>query len=468
MSKSKRSKRVKRIRQWSALTMLMSLGVILWVLVAAREKGEPVAAARAKVEELTSVLNTRAESSRIAFEDVTDECGLDGFRHFPGERGALLPEDMGSGVAVSDYDGDGREDVYLVNFTAPLIPDPAAPIDGPGRNALFRNESIPGRIRFVETTPAAGVGLEHYGMGACWGDYDNDGRPDLYVTGYGPNCLFRNDGDGTFTDVTEDGGVGGAFFSTGCSWGDYNLDGHIDLYVTNYVDFVYKESGRVQQSLQNDTETPYTLNPSSYEPVANQLYRNNGDGTFTDVASELNVADTGGRSLGALWVDMDLDGRQDLYVANDVSANAAFRNTHSESGPGFEDIAAKALIADYRGAMGLATDDYDRDGDFDLLVTHWLAQENALYVNNLGIIGSRDDSAGTGRGAVTADTSAEAANELLYFDEADLFGLGQSSLDMVGWACGFADFDNDGWSDLWIVNGSTLNDPADPTRLKEL
>ncbi len=276
-------------------------------------------------------------------------------------------------------------------------------------------------------------------MGAAWGDYDSDGDVDLYVTAYGDNVLYENRGNGTFEDVTQRSGTNDPRFSTGCNWADYDRDGDLDLYVCNYVNIVYRGSDRGVVERQYATEQPFTLNPSSYEPSPNALFRNRGDGTFEEVAAASGVADGNGRSMSASWVDLDNDGWQDLYVANDVSINGVFRNKADGT---FEDIGPSSLAADYRGAMGIAVSDIDDDLDQDVLITHWIAQENALYRNMM----------------IDPASGRDSPNRAWFHDAADDVGLGQISLDMVGWATGFCDFDNDGLRDLWIVNGSTLQE----------
>ncbi len=374
-----------------------------------------------------------ADVPAVGFADATAAAGIR-FRHFNGTRTHRLPEDMGSGLAWGDCDDDGLPDLYLVNFAGPLgtTPEEAAALPG---NALYRNR---GDGTFADITAESGAGLHHFGMGATWADYDDDGDLDLYVTAYGPNVLLRNDGACRFTDVTAAAGVAGATdeFSAGAAWGDYDGDGDLDLYVTNYVRFDESLSGTT--SLQFGEAVPFTLNPASYEPALNRLYRNDG-GRFVDVAAELGVTDPTGRSLSASWCDFDLDGDLDLYVANDISDNAMYRN----DGGVFTDVSAPSLTADYRGAMGLAVADADGDGDADFFVTHWIAQENALYFNH--------------REVNPAD--------LFFADVAEMMGLGYTGLEYVGWATGFIDYDNDGRRDLFVVNGHTFEDPADTTRL---
>ncbi len=428
---------------WSVVILLTSV-VLVYVTIYLKPRIDPAQpSADGSVAGLTSVLTRTVtpESAPFRFNEERALSGID-FRHFPATRNSLLPEDMGSGLAWGDYDNDGDPDLFLVNFSGSILA--AIPDDQAGRSALYRND---GQGHFEDVSAPAGVDRASFGLAACWGDYDNDTDLDLYVTNYGPNILYRNNGDGSFTDITEQTNVGDDRFSGGCNWGDFNNDGHIDLYVSNYVAFTYRDTDVTQRSRQYGSETPYTLNPSSYPPAGNRLYKSNGDGTFSEVAQAAGVANTQGRSLGATWFDFDSDGWIDLYVANDVSANGVFRNRGDGT---FDDIGASSLTADYRGAMGLAVGDYEHDGDQDLFVTHWIAQENAFFEN------------------MTSERMLDATgNERLFFmDTAEMVGLGQISLRMVGWATGLADFDNDGYLDLWVVNGHTLERSEDHTRLQ--
>jgi hypothetical protein len=438
------SKRQRLVSGWGGVTLAAVLVLGLFAMVGKSRLDPYETRADGSVQGLTSVLSREVADEMVTFrlEEVSSPAGID-FRHFPAVRRSLLPEDMGSGLAWGDYDDDGDPDLLLVNFKGSILEDGPESAAG-GRSALYRNE---GDGTFTDVTAALGLAQAVYGLGACWGGYDDDGDLDLYLSNYGPNRLYRNDGAGGFSDVTQQAGVGDERFSAGCAWADYDRDGAIDLYVTNYVDFAFRPEDRERATRQSGAEIPYTINPSSYPPVANRLYRNNGDGSLTDVAEAAGVADPEGRSLGVAWFDFDADGWIDLYVANDVSANGVYRN---RGDGGFEDIGASSLAADYRGAMGLAVGDYEHDGDPDLFVTHWVAQENAFFEN-----------------MYSEDIPDEAGRRRLFFmDSADTLGLGQISLRMVGWATGFADLDNDGHLDLWVANGNTLERREDPTRLK--
>jgi len=341
---------------------------------------------------------------------------------------------MGAGLAWGDFDRDGDDDLFLVAAGGALTADPSewAPC------ILYENLGD-GTFALVTGFPD----LRIVGMGAAWGDADGDGWLDLAVTGYRSLFLLRNR-DGVFqideTLPSPDG------YWAAPSWADFDQDGDLDLYVTGYVRYEEPTPGEaLKSSQQYGAAVPYTLNPASFEPERNLLFKNDGSGRFEEVAAELGVDNPAGRSLSALWHDWDDDGRLDLYIANDISDNAFFVNRED----GFSDSSLESWIADYRGAMGLAAGDWNRDGDDDLFVTHWVAQENALYDSLL------------------ADTATEGKTPLLVFsDKAVPLGLGQIALPLVGWGVGFADFDADGWLDLVVANGSTLENEDVPKRLK--
>jgi len=379
-------------------------------------------------------------ASGLRFTDVTGEAGIE-FRHFPFTRTSQIPEDMGPGTAWGDYDNDGDADLFLVNFAGPV----GTPSDDLAVSAatdrLYRNE---GDGTFADVTATAGVGRAHQGMGAAWGDYDADGDIDLFVTSWGEALLWTNQGDGTFAEGAASAGLGGHGFWTGASWADFDMDGDLDLYVVGYLQYAQDDSGAGSAS-RGDSDFPFTLNPSSYAPEPNRLYVNQGNGTFLDGAEAAGVRDPQGKGMSAAWVDLDQDGWLDLYVANDVSDNRLFHNRGDGS---FEDVSYQALVADYRGAMGIAVGDWDGDLDQDLFVTHWIAQENALYTSTLSEL----------RGSGAEGT-------LNFGDDSARSGLGQISLDMIGWATSFSDFNNDGWLDLWIANGSTMQARGDRAQL---
>lgn len=390
------------------------------------------------VEGITRSLDRDAQqgSTPIRFTDVTRTAGIR-FHHAPFRRTSQLPEDMGSGVAWGDYDGDGLVDLFFVNFAAPIGVSAEEMASSAATDRLYRNR---GDGTFEDVTARAGVGVAHRGMGAAWGDFDADGDRDLFVTSWGENLLWENLGDGTFRDVTRRAGMGGEGFWTGASWADFDRDGDLDLYVCGYVRYVPEKPG-APATRSGAADFPFTLNPSSYPPAINRFYVNRGDGTFDERAVAAGVLGEKGRSLSAAWADFDDDGLPDIYVANDVSDNLLYRNKGDGT---FEDLSYPALVADYRGAMGIAIGDWDADLDLDIFLTHWIAQENAMYSNMTATAGPR---------------------KLIFADEADRIGLGQISLDLIGWGTALVDLDHDGLLDLFVSNGSTFQKRDDPSKL---
>ena len=372
----------------------------------------------------------QAQDTGVRFVDVTDEAGIR-FSHFPGARTSVIVEDYGSGVAWGDYDHDGWLDFFAVNSTN-VVTDQAA-----HRGKLFRNQ---GDGTFADVTGDSGIVQIGLGMGAIWFDYNGDTRLDLFVTGVGWQTLYQNVGGGRFEDVTTASGLGVADgWSTGASVADYDLDGDLDLYVPHYVEFERSDS---QLSIAYKTEyglVPYTLNPLSYDPLTNYLYRNNGDQTFTEVGAEAGVRSVG-RSLQSVFADLSGDGLPDLYVGNDATNDELFINQGDGT---FQDEAEYARTADARGSMGIAVGDYDGDLDWDIWVTHWIAQDDALF-RNMG----KDQETGAVR-----------------FVDRIASDVGESSLDFVGWGVSFFDYDNDGWADVFVANGSTLERSEDRTQL---
>ncbi|HEX7024291.1 MAG TPA: FG-GAP-like repeat-containing protein [Gemmatimonadales bacterium] len=443
MPRDRITRRTRLLRVTAGLAVLFALvaGGLIWRSRAGRTVYRPGEAVEGLTDDLARSMPP--DYPRVAFTDVTESAGI-AFRHFQGTRSSWLPEDMGSGAAWGDFDGDGWVDLFVVNEAGPLdLPD-AERRRSPARSTLYRNNRDG---TFADVTDASGIDHRAMGMGAAWADYDNDGRLDLVITAFGENTLYHNNGDGTFTDRSAASGIGGIKgFWTGASWGDYDRDGFLDLYVTGYVRFVRRAGD--ERRMHDDAENPASLNPSSFAPERNLLYHNNRDGTFTELAARAGVSDTAGRGLSATWTDFDEDGWIDLYVANDVSDNALYRNLGNGR---FADDSHSAGVADYRGAMGLAVGDWDGDGDQDMVVTHWIAQENALYDNQLS--------------QLRAGAAPGKPVPLKFRDEADRYGLGQIALDFIGFGTSFLDYDNDGRLDLVVVNGSTFQDRNDPTRL---
>lgn len=467
--KARGSRRLRRV-VWTAAALLVLVavtGIVTWRI---RRENQPdeyvpgeaskditdVAADRGSSKPTTTLHSvTRAVSSRVVdrlldpgkklppgvpapfFTNVTKEAGLASFHQFAGARTSQLPEDMGSGVAWGDFDNDGLEDVFVVSGGGPLN----APVSQLAPSVLYRNLGN-GRFEKVKGFPD----LRIHGMGASWGDYDNDGRLDLVVTSYDRIYLFHNNGDGTFTDVSHQTGLDRyRGFWAGASWGDYNRDGYLDLYVCGYVQYKPASDKNGTTSEQFGMDVPYSLNPASFHPERNLLFRNNGNGAFTEVGKELGVSNPEGRSLVALWHDFNGDGWPDLYVANDISENKLYINHHGK----FVDAGKDAWVEEYRGSMGLAAGDFDRDGDDDLFISHWIAQGFALYQN---LLSEQRDKSGK--------------SELHFTDVAATTGVGEPSMQRVGWGTSFVDIDSDGWLDLLVANGSTFEDKqTNPHRL---
>ncbi len=423
------SKRRRKVL-WTAVLLVVGLAAVGFGLVRSyrQRQGAEYRPGEANPDITQSLAqNVPPGAPKPVFVDVTKEAGLDGFVTFAGARGSQLPEDMGPGVAWGDFDNDGDDDLFLVSAGGPL----GAPADTLAPSQLFENTGG-GHFRRVESFPDTRI----HGMGASWGDYDGDGWQDLVVTGYDALLLFHND-RGRFTldrrFATRKG------FWAGAAWGDYDNDGRLDLYICGYVKYVPSDAATAKVTEQYGTAVPFTLNPASFDPERNLLFHNKGNGVLEEVGARLEVDNPEGRSLSAVWHDFDGDGWLDLYVANDISDNVFFHNVKGT----FEEISHAAWVADYRGAMGLAVGDWNRDGDDDLFITHWLAQENALYDSMLKDTGS-----------------------LKFTDAADTFGLGQIALPVVGWGTEFFDLDSDGWLDLIVANGSTIETEEKPKKLK--
>ena len=361
----------------------------------------------------------------VAFEDRAAELGLLFQHRRHGTGRYLLPEIMGAGAALFDYDDDGDLDAYLVQG-AELEPGAAgANRNSPAGDRLFRNELVEsGELRFVDATDGSGIDANGYGMGVAAADYDDDGRVDLYVTNYGPNRLWRNLGGGRFEDVTAASGADDPRWSVPAVFFDYDGDGALDLFVGNYVDFNLGSHTLCTFG----TGEPDYCSPKTYRAEPDRLLRNLGNGTFEDTTHRAGMANEFGNGLGAVAADLDLDGRLDLYVANDGAANQMWMNR----GQRFENRALYAGSAvNGRGVaeagMGVDAGDYDGDGDEDLYVTHITGETSTLYLND-------------GNG--------------LFSDAGMVAGLDAASLPMTGFGTGWFDFDNDGDLDVLAVNGA--------------
>ena len=361
------------------------------------------------------------------------------FTHVNGATGNYyLPEMMGAGVALFDYDNDGDLDVFLVQGDA--LPagalakaptsrlfrnDLVAASDGKGPPGSPKRASREGGLHFTDVTAKAGVGFRGYGMGVAVADYDNDGYLDLLVTSFGSIALFHNNGDGTFSDATKPAGFVNTAWATSAAFVDYDRDGDLDLFVARYVDFTVAAN-----KMCNDPAGARDYcGPRAYRPVPDRFYRNEGHGRFVDVTDRAGITKADGAGLGVALGDYNGDGWPDLYVANDATPNQLWINNHDGT---FRDeglISGSALNAagNPEGSMGIASGDFDRDGDEDLFVTNIIAETSVLYVND-------------GRGN---------------FDDARVrSGLAPLTAAFTGFGTDWIDYDNDGWSDLFAANGA--------------
>ena len=362
------------------------------------------------------------QPSGVRFTDVTEAAGIT-FRHVSTPEKRYIVESMSGGVALIDYDNDGLPDIYFVNsLTVDLVKS-----KGKTRSALYRNR---GDGTFADVTDKAGVGDIGWGMGAAVGDYNNDGFADLYVTCVGPNHLLKNNGDGTFSDVTQKAGVSDPRWSAGASFVDYDNDGWLDLFVANYVSFDFNhlpEFGKDKTCQFKGVAVQ--CGPRGMPGDGDSLYRNNGDGTFTDVTKKAGVSDPSGYyGMGVIASDFDEDGFADIFVANDSTPNFLYRNQGDGAFKEIGFVSGTALNENgaAQGCMGVTVADYDRDGRLDLFVTNFDDDYNTLYRND-------------GRNSFT-DASYAAK-------------IAAVSLPYVGWGTKFFDYDNDGWVDLFVANG---------------
>ena len=360
--------------------------------------------------------STVSVNAKPCFTDVTATTGIR-FRHEDGRSGAYyFLETLGAGAAWFDYDQDGDIDIYFVNG-ADL---PGMKSDVPPVNALYRNN---GDATFTDVTHDAGVGDLGYGFSCTAGDYDNNGFPDLYIANFGANVLYRNNGDGTFTDVTTQAGVGDSLWGASAAFADYDNDGNLDLFVANYVQL------DIEKNPECGTIGVRThCGPGAFMGTASVLYRNVGDGTFTDVTEEAGVWNPNGKGMGVIWCDYDNDTDIDLFVANDKVEDWLYRN---EGDGTFKDVGLTSGVA--LNEMGAAYSsmapifgDIDNNGWFDLVITNFQDEPNSVYYND-----------GDG----------------FFSDMTYRSGIGGPTLTRLAWGADFADLDNDGWVDLFVAAG---------------
>ena len=356
------------------------------------------------------------------FSDQTAAAGITYRNVFGGNEKRYILESHGSGAAFFDHDSDGDLDLYIVNgATFATYRDRS----GPG-NALYRNR---GDGTFVEITREAGVGDAGWGGGVAVGDIDNDGHSDLYATNYGANVLYHNRGNDRFADATQAAGVGGDQYSASAAFFDYDRDGDLDLYVANYVVFDAENLPAEPPLCTFFSGLQVYCGPKGLVGAPDVLYRNEGDGAFTDVTQASGVAAANRYyGLGVVPADYDGDGDSDLFVANDETPNVLFQNQGDGT---FQDIALIAGVAyngdgDVEAGMGADFGDYDQDGDPDLYVTHFFTETNTLYRNEDGV---------------------------RFSDVTTTAGLAAPTVEMLGWGTRFFDYDNDGRLDLFVANG---------------
>jgi enediyne biosynthesis protein E4 len=372
-------------------------------------------------------------TSEVQFTDITASSGITFMHANSATAGKHLIETMGGGVALFDYDNDSRLDVFFVNGAR--IDEPLPEGRGPDKsdarfwNRLYRQNESGAFVDVTEKAGVSGMAQNRYGMGVAVGDYDNDGFQDLYVTSYGGNTLYRNKGDGTFVDVTVATGVAAEGWSASAGFFDYDNDGRLDLFVSRYLTWSFRENKYC-----GEKKPGYRAycHPDNFEGIANVLFKNNGNGTFTDVSTKAGLGESIGKGLGVAFADYDRDGFVDVYVANDSvqsflyhnNGNGTFTETGLLTGVGFTED-GKAFAG-----MGVDFADYDNDGRPDIVVTDLSNERYRLFRHN------GDDS---------------------FRDVTNASGVGAASLLYSGWSTRLFDYDNDGWKDLFVAQGHVMD-----------
>lgn len=394
---------------------LRTLGIaaILWALLLTIS-----GTAHAQKATETAISKDSPASHFPSFEDVTEKSKIRFHHSFGEQKLSSILEATGSGCAWIDYNNDGLLDLYVVSGRYIEGVTNHTKADGKdATNHLYRNN---GDGTFTDVTEQAGVAGKGFAMGVTVGDYDNDGFEDIYVTNWNSAILYHNNGDGTFTDVTEKAGVQNNHFGVGAAFVDYDRDGRLDLFVGNYLKFdpLAKKPFYPAEAF---------AGPLDYQGDANRLFHNNGDGTFTEVSEKSGIGNVPGRAMGVTVGDSDNDGWPDIYVANDQMESFLYRNNHDGT---FTNVAIDQNVAygtngDTPSAMGPVFADYDNDGSLDILVSDM--RYHRLFRNSL-------------KDGFFTDTTAES-------------GIARLAGQYVGWGVGLFDFDNDGWKDLFVVNG---------------
>ena len=374
------------------------------------------------------------DSGAIVFQDVTKVAGLSKWRHVMGTPAKkYILETDGSGVGLLDYDNDGWLDIYLVNGSTYKALDGKEPAP---HAALFHNNHDG---TFTDVTAKAGVANDRWGFGVAIGDYDNDGWPDIFVANFGKNRLYHNNHNGTFTDVAEKAGVTLGNWSDGATWGDFDGDGRLDLFVSGYLHYDVNNQPLagdpgVSRAFCQLRGAPVMCGPRGLQGEPDHLFHNNGDGTFTDVSAKAGVSDPGAYyGFTTVFADVNNDGRVDLLVANDSSPNYLYINKGDGTFEDLSYVSGFALNKEGReiASMGLAVGDTRNKGLLDLMVTDFSDDYKVLYRNE----------------------SDPKSGELNFSDVSDQVGIAQIPVPFLGWGVGLVDYDNDGWKDLFMVNG---------------
>ena len=369
----------------------------------------------------------------MRFTDVTREVRIDFKQENSATSNKYLIETMGGGVALLDYDNDGRLDIFFVNgaYLADPMSDGKLPDKSEPKfwNRLYHQNADGTFTDVTEKAGLTGMAQNHYGMGVAVGDYDNDGFEDIYVTGYGGNTLYHNNGNGTFTDVTQRAGVGAGGWSASAGFFDYDNDGKLDLLVTRYVDWTFKTNRYCGE--QRPGFRAY-CHPDNYDGMTNILYHNNGDGTFADVSAKAGIANPNGKGLGVSFADYDGDGFTDIFVANDSVQCFLYHNNGNGTFTEVGLVAGVGYNEDGKTFAGMGTDfsDFDNDGLPDIVVTDLSNERYMLFHNN-------------GDGT--------------FRDVTNRSGLGRASLAFSGWSTRFFDYDNDGWKDLFVAQSHVMD-----------